>query len=338
MTQSNAKQLRELLATLGLSDQAIAAAWPRWWSDEADLSPSARAELRFSVARRLGLDPRSLSGQDTPTFVWREEARFKHLSGEDDVQRAGITSFGRSVASALLRAAPEPMVAIGDDPAAVRTQLLSGAGRPFVDLGDLVNLSWMLGIPVVHLRVFPWPQKRMAAMAVSVGERYAILLGKDSMYPAPSAFYVAHELAHIALGHLDRDQLIVDLADDTPSLAADDEEIAADEFALQLLTGNKRPTVLADDTLASPNATRVAHAAMSSSAELGIEPGVLAMCFGYSSGDWKSAMGALKAIYPNEQPVWTYVNKIAQAQLEWDDVSDDAADFLADVLGDDQAS
>ena len=40
----------------------------------------------------------------------------------------------------------------------------------------------------------------MAAMSVQVGAGTAMLPAKDSSYPAQIAFYLAHEIAHIALG------------------------------------------------------------------------------------------------------------------------------------------
>ena len=43
------------LQQLGLSDAAINAAWPEWWSEAAEPSPSASLDLRFSLARKLGL-------------------------------------------------------------------------------------------------------------------------------------------------------------------------------------------------------------------------------------------------------------------------------------------
>ena len=60
MAPVSAQQLRAQLRSLGLSNAAIDAAWPRWWSAEAESSASARAELAFGVARRLGLEPESL--------------------------------------------------------------------------------------------------------------------------------------------------------------------------------------------------------------------------------------------------------------------------------------
>src|SRR5208282_5051994 len=103
--------------------------------------------------------------------------------------------------------------------------------RPFVGLPDLLALCWAAGTPVVHLRIFPCRRKRMVAMSVRAGDRSAILLAKDSMYPAQVAFYLAHEIAHIALGHLSRETAIVDLELDRPNFASsDEEERDADEF------------------------------------------------------------------------------------------------------------
>ena len=65
--------LKRRLQDVGLSGPAINAAWPRWWSEAAEASSSARAELRFSLARKLGLDPSSLLDESAePRFVCSE--------------------------------------------------------------------------------------------------------------------------------------------------------------------------------------------------------------------------------------------------------------------------
>ena len=334
MTVESAKNLRLRLRGLGLSDSVVSAAWPRWWSDDAESSASARAELRFGVARRLGLDPHSLlEDRDAPRFLWRDEARFKHLSGEGDDERAGITSFGRAIASILLGASPEPVEALAGAAASTLREEILASGQPFVTLVDLLAVSWALAIPVVHLRVFPWPQKRMAAMAVMVGVRSTVLLGKDSSYPATLAFYVAHELGHIALGHVAADRQIVDLERDVlAGDGEDEEEREADAFALELLTGSPDPVVLPTGP-GRAHGRAVARAAVESAQGLAIDPGTLALCFGHSTGDWRTANAALGHIYREPQPVWAYVNSIARQQLELDELPVDAADYLDVVLG-----
>jgi len=334
VTSENAEHLRLRLLGLGLSDSAISAAWPRWWSEDAEGSPSARAELRFGVARRLGLDPHSLlDDREEPHFLWREEARFKHLSGESELERAGITSFGRAIASLLISTSESTEDRLSGVPAHDLRRDVLASGRPFVALGDLLVLSWALAVPVVHLRVFPWPQKRMAAMTVNVSGRSAVLLGKDSTFPATVAFYLAHELGHIALGHIAADRQIVDLDDETPTSDAEDhEERDADAYALELLTGDPAPTVLP----AGPgwaHGRALAKAALDAAPGLQIEPGTLALCFGYSTRDWQTANAALGHIYTDRTPVWSYVNTIAKQQLESGELPLDALEFLDAVLG-----
>lgn len=328
--KESATRLKRRLRDVGLSDPAIKAAWPVWWSDEADVSASAQSELRFSLARKLGLDPHSLlEDNEQPRFIWRDEARFKHISGEAQLELAAITSFGTALGRYLVAATSAPTAAIEWSPATLRSAILRK--RPFVGLEDLLALCWAFAIPVVHLRVFPCERKRMSAMAVRVQDRSAIMLAKDSQYPPHIAFYLAHELGHIGLGHLTLQPIVVDLGDaDPPSPGGDPDEAAADEFALELLTGSPRPTVL---PASGYNSKELARVSVEVSSELAIEPGTLALCFGHSTRDWATTNAALKRIYSVSQPVWVQINKLALNQLALDQLPDDAGSYLRVVLG-----
>jgi hypothetical protein len=328
---NEATNLKSRLKQLGLSDAAIDAAWPEWWSNSADSSASARLELRFSIARKLGLDARSLTDEEgVPRFIWRDEARFKNLTGEDDSQRAAIASFGMAFASIVIGATRTDSRSLPNDPSAIRESILSF--RPFVSLVDLLLLGWSVGIPVIHLRIFPLLQKRMAAMCVRVGERGAILMGKDSMYPAQIAFYLAHEMAHIALGHLKNQTAIVDLeANRLAGPESDREEIEADRFALQLLTGRPDPQVLPSSD--RYNAPGLADAVLRSAESLRIEPGTLALCFGYSTGNWAVVNSAMGFIYSSPKPVWAEINKLAMRELTMEGVPSDSRAYVNSVLG-----
>lgn len=335
MTIDSAASLRDRLRRLGLSSAAIDAVWPAWWSEQADASASARAELHFGVARRLGLDPASLLADDEqPRFLWREEARFKHLAAADAAERAGIESFGRAVANAIAPHLPPVAASLeGRSAVELRDTMLRSAAH--VGLRELLSLCWGVGIPVVHLQVLPWPQKRMAAMTVRVAGRWFVLLAKDASYPAPVAFYLAHEIGHIALRHLADDGAIVDMDVGDPLADPaddDDEESAADTYALELLTGLARPAVRpAQEGVAS--AGELARTATSTGEQLQIEPGTLALLYGYSTGDWAIATAALRHVYASPAPVWEAVNRAAVDQLHLDEAYGDAVSFLRTVLG-----
>jgi hypothetical protein len=264
-----------------------------------------------------------------PRFVWRDEARFKHLTNEGELELAAITSFGKALANILISASPTTERRDLPDALTLRRAIL--ANQPYVRLIDLLSVCWAFSIPAVHLRVFPCTRKRMAAMAVHAANGNAILLAKDSAYPAHLAFYIAHELAHVALGHLRAGDAIVDLDTNQLSPEDDPEEYAADAYALELLTGQLRPVVL-------PHAShyvarQLADNAATASRELRIEPGTLALCFGYSTGDWRTANAAMRSIYSAPKPAWAEINGVARKELQTSDVTEDSHLYLESVLG-----
>jgi len=334
--KDNASQLRKRLKSVGLSDAAIKAAWPVWWSDAADASTSAQTELRFSLARKLGIEPHSLlEDKKEPRFIWRDEAKFKHLSGEGVLEQSAITSFGTAIGRLLIAATPATMAFPQSNASELRGAILRQ--QQYVRLVDLLSLCWSVGIPVIHLRVFPLRHKRMAAMSVRVDERNAILIGRDSLYPPQVAFHLAHELAHIALGHLTEDPVIVDLESSSLASSGDDpDEIEADRFALELLTGYREPKILSKSK--DFNSTQLAHAVLSASPELRIEPGTLALCFGYSTGSWGKTNAAIRLVYSSARPVWSEINRVAAEQLDLDLLPEDSRPFVRATLGEASAT
>lgn len=318
--------LIERLRAAGISRAAIQAAWPSWWTEEADASPSGRAELRFALARRLGLEPKPLLGERVE-FVWNDEARFKHLSAEHEAQKAALTSFGMSIGRLLLRATPAPPTALAL-PEDLRAAILATA--PFVDLGSLIATCWAMRIPVIHLRVFPLEAKSMHAMVVKVDGRFAILLGRDASYPAPVAFTLAHELGHVMLGHLAEAPALVDLEDPALARDEDEQEEEADRFALTLLTGSPEPDI--QTNLERFNAPTLAAAVLDAAGRYAIEPGTMALCLAHARGAWPVAMSALRFIYQGPKPAWREVNGIADAELDWDILGDEAAHYLRNIM------
>ena len=321
-------KLRKKLRVAGLTEQAVNAAWPAWWSEAAAGSPSAQAELRFAVARKLGISASALA-RDEVEFVWRDQARFKHLTGETNAEQAALASYGVGFGNQLASAVSDLPVSEVPTAAELRRAIL--ANRPFVDLAGLLGACWALGVPVIHLRVYPLAGKFMHAMVVKAGIRNIVLLAKDAKYPAQVAFTLAHELGHLALGHLKAGSAIVDLEDPASGVDRDAEEVSADRYALEVLTGNPEPDIQAQ--ILNPSGRALAQAALDAGPPRGIEPGTLSLCFGYQTGNWRAANAALRHIYPQQQDVWVAVNSIAKREIDWSSVSSDAEDFLLRVMG-----
>jgi hypothetical protein len=274
------------------------------------------------------LDARALLRNDEPVFIWKV-GKFKNLRTQAAGTEEAIVSFCTSLARAALSAMSEPLQPIRSA-LEIRHALLGG--KSFVELGDLLSYCWGVGVPVLCMKVFPLKAKQMHAMAVKVRDRSAILIARDLSYPAQAAFDIAHELGHIALGHLAADSVIADFEDPLRGAKeSDPEELAANEFALEILTGQAKPTVLpsVDKFIAQD----LAAAAMSSADELGIDAGTLILCMGHATGRWDKTMAALSRLYGGSKPIADALNKTAMSQLEAGGLSVENEEFLRSALG-----
>ena len=323
----DADSLRDELRAAGLSRAVVDAAWPDWWSNQAEASVSARTELRLAVARNLGLAPKALVGERVD-FVWQNRARFKHLRAMDEVPLAALNSFGVSVGRSLIEATEHNGDMVGLSAGDLR-ELLLEMGVP--DLPGLLTVCWAIGVPVAHLRVWPLAQKAMHAMVVGQKGRHAILFNREASYPAMVAFTLAHEIGHIALGHVPADDVLVDAEDPAGVADHDDEETAADRYALGVLLGNADREILID--FDAFNHAELADAALRASPQYGIDPGTLALAVAYRRNAWPVAMAAMKLIQPEPAAVSDLVNNVARTQLDLGRLGSDNATFIRRALG-----
>ena len=329
ITDNYASNLASQLRTAGLSNNAIKAAWPAWWSDELASEPSGRAELRFALARRLGISPKSLSGERVE-FIWTKNAKFKNGPRTDAAIERILVAFGRAFGRTMTSATPTGRNINGLSPLEIRRLILND--RPFVDLQGILTFYWAVGIPVVQLRVFPLPTQSMHAMALTVGSRPAVFLARNSNYPALTAFTLAHELGHIVLGHVAESSALIELKDPVSTSTSDEQELAANRFALTLLTASEKPQIETD--VRDFNAPTLAQTVLTASTQYEIEPGTLALLLAHESGAWERSMSALKFIYTKPGPVWREINAIAKQEIDWDVLSHDEVDYALKVLGD----
>lgn len=323
--QTMRKQLRES----GLTARAIDAVWPEWWSAEAEDSLSAATELRYTLARRLGIAPSSLF-DGPPRFVWKDEARFKNLGTANDHEAAVLASFAVSVGRCAISATPlSSLGPEGISASELRASIL--ATSAFVGLDQLLATAWGLGIPVLHLAVFPLAQKRMHAVSARVSARYALLIGRESKFASQVAYYVAHELGHVALQHVADHAALLDVDDPLRATEVDEEEDAADRFALELLTGTPEPDIVAN--VQNFTGAMLRKAAMDVADEVRVEPGVIALCLAHRTGKWQQAMAALKGIPPGAMDIGSHLNDVAMSQFDWSLLSVENQDFLRTVMG-----
>jgi Zn-dependent peptidase ImmA (M78 family) len=323
MAVANDRIVEKLLGA-GFSQDLVDASLPDWWNHEEQSSTSARTLVSLLLARRLSLDPATLLDDNLPLgFLHTGPTKFKHMRLAPGDRREALVAFSQGVSRILLSAVEQRgSHAIPTNAAEFREQLLA-PGRPYVSFGDVLAACWAVGVPVLHLRVFPARAKGVTAIAVRLGERHAILVARETGAEAQYMFHVAHELGHIALGHLNNIAAIVDADPHDPQnkldeLIDDEEERAADEYAQALLTGAGNFSVVRNtfkgSTLGSPS--ELAKLALNTGNSLQVDPGHIVMCFGYSTGDWGLAMSAIKLLPAQKERPATLVNRVLWGQLD----------------------
>lgn len=239
-----------------------------------------------------------------------------------------MSSFAFAVGRIIARNSPGGQGVRGLSAADLRHSILRSS--EFVDLQSLLSACWALGVAVVHLRIFPLVTKSMHAMVVGEGDSGVVMLGRDASYPAPLAFTLAHEIGHLALGHVRDDSILVDVEDPAHVRHRDAEEREADEFALTLLTGSSAPVILTNAE--RYNAPTLATAVLGAASEYRIEPGTLALCVGYRDKNWPVVMSSFSFIYREKTQVWKFINYVARTQINWSSTREDEDDFLKKLL------
>lgn len=310
----------------GYRQEFLDSIWPWWWTDEADGDQAAQADLRFLLSRRLGLAPKSLL-RDRIEFVWDDDTTDRRLASISLNEQKLLVSFGRSMSRVLMRATECPNEEVSVTPRHARNTILDSGS--YVDLKSLLALCWELGIPVVQIRNWPLEFISMNAMVVCEGNRYAVLIGRYSKYPARIAFILARELGHVFCGHLSGKSAFIDVAENEVDSSRSDESEAT-KFALELLTGSEQPEISISET--NFGAKALARAVSSVGHKRGIDPGTLALCLGYQTNRWHLATTALDHIYSGDSSLPDKVNGTARRELNWESLNAESEEYLGKVL------
>jgi hypothetical protein len=209
---------------------------PEWWDDEVAHNPAGYAQGLLVLSRNLGLDLASLQNGTAPVGLRNlGPCKFKKTASKRDEELIVARIVTTRVASMAAAAAPKPSRPFSTSAAAIRETILSGPPN-WVGLAELIEYCWSVGVPVLHVPTFPEGARKMDGMAWVQSGRKAIVLCKNCMHSAWLLFILAHELGHIARGHLGGDGALVD--EEVDQQGADKEEQEANAFALELLTGN----------------------------------------------------------------------------------------------------
>ncbi len=270
---------------------------PEWWDDSLAEIPFNRSFAEAALASHLGFQIELLSDPVAPLpLASPAGVQFKRNRNVGIEKILASLQVVRRAADLVIYSLPNmPPLAITNRPSAadVRKNILSQGQS--VNLNSLVEFCWSAGVAVIHVSKLPALSGKFDGVAMCRRGRPIIALtsGRDG---APwLAFYLAHELGHVMLGHVSAaNDTIVDAK---LNVEAEDElEREADQFACELLTGDRKG--LQFEPTYGLKGAGLARAALHyvAAADSVIDAGVLCLFYCSTAKRWGIAQQALEEL------------------------------------------
>jgi transcriptional regulator with XRE-family HTH domain/Zn-dependent peptidase ImmA (M78 family) len=189
-----------------------------------------------------------------------------------------------------------PYSGVPADPAILRRGALAAGGR--VTLHSLLQWADAAGVPVIPVH----GRGGFSAAAWTVDEVPVVVLKETREFMAFWLFDLAHELGHIARGHVAQSGIMDVDAPDVRS-GADRDEQEANEFALQLLLPDHEVLIHEVRVQTRGNYLRFKGAVAAVAASAGVSAGLLGMVAAYEMqevGEYKDRWGSASNLARSE--------------------------------------
>jgi hypothetical protein len=295
---------------------------PSWWEDEVASDPAGLQQAQLYLARAFNIDLKSLVEEGVqPRF--RASLRKYKLSRNVSEE---MVSVGANYVTGISRVAMRGYAAEQRRPPSDAIKLRNAIleKHQCVSLPALLEWCAGAGIPVLHIEKLPG--KKMTGLVVRDGGRFAIVLSKKG-HPAYLLFHLAHEIGHIAKGHLASDGFVADEKIDAKS--GDQDEKEADAYAICLLNGGEI-RYRAGGVIRNGHA--LCKAAMAKGKETRVDAGHIIANYGFNQDRHAMANIALGDLGEPSQG-GSLINAAFFSSLDRDLISDDQLDLLKVATG-----
>jgi hypothetical protein len=339
-TQSNPLSVKDafsLLKGAGYPRSYVEKLLPDWWDSSLLKTSSGALQFALFAKQRLGLEVNFSQSGDLEITDDPINVRFKHRKDTLAEELVVVKNLGKAAASIAMHTVKEykplPTTASG-----LRSYILRLTEKTNVDFESLLQICWTHGIPVIFLEALPQKAKRMTGMIVNRSGSPSILLGFRHQQRSRQLFVLAHEIGHLLLGHVGKNSLLIDedldsekdTLNDTTETTLDREEKEADNFALELIRGEYKPSFDSLNGLEKP--TELAIFAMQEGEKHGIDPGHLIVSYAFETYDWPTANLAIK-FFDNTDGAVSLIKEYYLRYADLNNLSEDSSAYLLALQG-----
>jgi len=294
------------------------------WDDLVAEAGNAVERTRELISRLLGGDENVFVGKSMrlPDVALAGTCKFKlrsNVSQEELYWSTRIARRAAAIAAQGMGGAPVELPKTGSQ---IRRQILQGDAK-WVSLDNLADYCWCRGIPVLHVSEYPRGTHKPDALAERIENRPIVVITRKQKHSAWLLFDLAHELGHVVCGHVKDDGAIVDEKIDSES--SDHEEVKANRFAVELLTGSAETQY--QPTGKWLDAEQLAAAARDRAEKDHVDPGHIALNYARGQKFFPVGVGALNKLAPDEDAPRLISSKMID-YLDWDAIPDELGLFL----------
>lgn len=321
--------LYKKLARLGFNKKHIREyGLPSWWNDQLNDKPLAVLEGAGYIANNFKIDLKSLlTPEEEVKFNPSPHTKFKQHNSQNKEHPYLAQRLASRVAELISYGTNIEYKNLPNDAQTIREEILSN--HKTVNLESLLDYCWTKGIAVGYFNNFPKQTKKFAGMIQWQENCPVIILSVNHKHRAKFTFDLAHELGHLALGHL-REGILIDESLEFNS--NDDEEKEANHFAVKLLL-DKYDNYLGN--YKSQNAEILAQYVKQFviSKLSNIEPDAVILNYGWHNKNcFGLAMAALNILEVSTNGQ-TLINEYLADKLDWDKFNDENYEYLEKALG-----
>ena len=299
---------------------------PEWWEDSMAEAESGYAEGLAYIASHTGLLIDSMVDDRNPLTFPEVEAKY-YLGGGNTLNEIKLATELATAAAALVAPAVRAdYMGISAKASEIRDEILE-KGAACVSFESLLHWCWEKGIGVLAMTRFPDIPGKMKAMITYQGKSPVIVLCDGHKYNAWQLFHLAHEIGHLALGHVAKNSEWIDAEISATEIHNDPyagQENAATEFGVELITGSK---IAPFHSSAKLVAEQVAAYAKVAGEENKVDAGFVALNHGWRNQRLPVSMIALRLMEEKAEAqrlMQTHLKK----NLNSDQISDEALAYL----------
>ena len=318
MSTQTMSALFSRLESVGIPRGFARSALPGWWDDDISDSPSGLQQAQLYFARAFNLDVKSLAVPGTLQFR-DAQRKYKLSKGVTEASVLVSAQYATAMAKLALAGCDRQQTPLPKDPDALRQACLKYGAT--VGLNSLLSYCVDAGLPVLHIENLPG--LKMYGLVVRHADRYAIVISRKGA-ASEILFWLAHEIGHIASGHLQGDGFVAD--EKINVVDSDTDEEQADAFAIWLLNGRDKAQY--KHTKYALTAEKLAAAVIEKGKTIGVDPGHIAL--NYAHGMERPALGkAALRLIPNQTNAELAINKSLFKSFGAGRLSEDQLELLA---------